>query len=136
MFRLEELRKFTLAAIIAPALLAACSDNPLGPDGQFEVSSAADNFLLRMWNLENAIDTRTYNWENTGTQATVNISQGISTGSVILTIKDAAGTVVHQDDVADDNDTDTAVGVTGLWTIEVRLESVNGWFDISVIKKS
>ncbi len=135
MFRIKDFIKSKSTVLIAAALLTACGSSPLGPDGRFEVSSAADNFLFRMWTLENANDIRTYNWENTGTQATVDISQGISTGSVILTIHDAGGTQVHQSDVADDIDTETAIGVAGFWTIEVRLTSVTGSFDISVIKK-
>lgn len=135
MYRFRDLNSFRFAALLVAAVLTACGGDPLGPNGQFEVSSAADNFLFRMWGLENAIDTRTYSWENTGTQATVNISQGISTGSVILTIHDAGGTLVHQSDVADDIDTDTAIGVAGFWRIEVRVADVNGWFDISVVKK-
>jgi len=80
MLRVKDLSRFTSAALIIAVILAACSNNPLGPDGHFQVSSAADNFTLQMWNLEGAIDTRTYTWENTGTQAAVYVSGTISSG--------------------------------------------------------
>jgi len=126
----------TSATLLVTGFLVACGDNPLGPEGQYQVSSAADNFTLSMWYLEDAVDTRTYKWENTGPQATVYESQILSSGSVILTIRDAEGTVVHQSDVVSDFDGDTEVGVAGSWTIEVELQNANGMFDISIIKKT
>ena len=86
--------------------------------------------------LEDANETLSYRWDNTGTQATVVITDGISSGSAILTIEDAAGTVVHQDDIANDNDTDTAVGVSGSWRILIDIQNVTGNFTVSVWKKS
>jgi hypothetical protein len=136
MFCLKSCKIQASAALIVAGLFAACSTPPLGPDGEYQVSSAADNFTLTMLHLEDAVTTRTYEWENTGTQATVYISQILTSGSVILTIQDAAGTVVHQSDVADDFDGDTEVGVAGNWTIEVDLQNAYGMFDISIIKKT
>lgn len=132
----RRLTGLTASALVMAGVLMACSDNPLGPDGQYQVTSAADNFTLTMWYLEDAVDTRTYKWENTGTQATVYESQILSSGSVILTIRDAAGTVVHQSDVASDYDGDTAVGIAGDWRIEVELRNAYGMFDISIVKKT
>jgi len=136
MFRLKGLHSVAFAACIILAIIPACSGDPLGPEGQFQVTSSVDFFLIQMWNLDDADDTHSYQWENTGTQATVDISQGTSNGSVMLIIKDAAGTVVHQADVLDDNDTDTAVGVAGTWTIDLQLQNVTGSFDVSIMKTS
>lgn len=136
MFRLKGLHSVAFAASIIVALIPACAGDPLGPEGQFQVTSSVDFFLIQMWNLDDANDTHSYQWQTTGTQATVDISLRASGGSVILTIKDAAGTVVHQADVLDDNDTDTAVGVAGTWTIELEIQNVSGSFDVSITKTS
>ena len=126
-----------LAFLMPVAILMACGeDTTLGPVNAVEVTNSVDNFLFRVSNLENISDTRSYTWENTGTQATIDITQSIVGGSVILTIRDDAGTVVHQEDIADDNDTDTAVGVAGSWAIEVRLQNTTGGFDFRVQKKT
>jgi len=115
--------------------LASCDgDIGLGPDNQLEVTSAVDNFQFQVSNMESVSETLSYTWQNNGTQATIDISQAITAGSAILTIRDADGTVVHQEDIAEDNDTDTAAGVAGAWSIEVRIQSVTGTFNFRVQK--
>ena len=123
-------------AIVLAALLGAigCGNDPLGPSGQIQVDRAIDTFLFTALTVENGTQTLSYRWENTGTQATVIITDGISSGSAILTIEDDAGTVVHQEDIADDNDTDTAVGVAGSWRIEIDIQNLTGNFTVSVQK--
>ena len=123
-------------AILASATLTACGSDPLGPDGRVQASVGVDGILLQMWDLSDATDTRSYTWRNTGTQATVDILQLPCNGSAILIVKDGAGTIVHQEDILNDNDTDTSIGIAGEWTIEVQLQDVNCSFSISVNKKS
>ena len=122
-----------LAAVLA---VSGCGDDPLGPSGQLQVEKTVDIFLINAMTLEDANETLSYQWDNTGTQATVLVTDGISSGSAILTIEDASGTVLHQDDIADDNDTDTAVGVSGSWRIQIDIQNVTGSFSVSVMKKS
>lgn len=110
--------------------MAACGDsNVIGPDNQLEVTSAQDNFQLQVSALDGVTQTLEYAWQNTGTQATIDVSQAITSGTAILTITDAAGTVVYQEDLADDSDGQTAVGVAGGWSIRVVLEGVTGTFN-------
>jgi hypothetical protein len=126
-------KSLVLAAALA---VVGCGGDPLGPSGQLQVDKAVDTFLITALTLEDANETLSYRWDNTGTQATVVITDGISSGSAILTIEDASGTVVHQDDIADDNDTDTAVGVAGSWRIQIDIQNVTGNFTVSVWKKN
>jgi hypothetical protein len=114
MHRVNKLRGLKTAAIMFAAILIACGGDPLGPDGRALVTRSVDNFLLQMWDLSDATETRSYTWQNTGTQATLEIFQVPCSGSAILIVKDAAGTVVHQEDIFNDNDTDTSVGVAGI----------------------
>jgi len=135
--RLEIHRRFLTTFLVLAATLWACGgDNPLGPDSQVQISRAPDHFLLQVRFMENGTDNLTYNWPNTGTQATIDVSQSIGSGSVILIIKDHEGTVVHQDDITNDDSTETAVGVTGDWTIEIQILNATGTFDLSIQKKT
>jgi len=106
----------------------------IGPDNQLEATSATDQFQFQLTALDKVTDSRTYDWENTGTQATIDISQEITSGSAILTIRDASGTVVHTSDIADDNDTTTSVGVAGTWQIDIVLTDTSGTFNVIIQK--
>jgi hypothetical protein len=134
--RPESSRTFSLVVILFAGVLTACGDNTLGPDNQLEVTNATDNFQFQVSNMDTISQTLRYTWLNTGTQATIDISQAIASGGATLTISDADGTVVHQEDIANDNDTDTAVGVGGDWTIEVRIQNATGTFNFRVQKKT
>lgn len=112
---------------------AACDDtNLIGPANQLEVTNAVDQFQFQLTDLADVDDVRSYTWENTGTQATIDVSQAITGGSAFLTITDADGTIMYQEDIADDSDATTPVGVAGTWRIEVRLESTTGTFNFRV----
>jgi len=125
------------AAILVALAVAGCdSANVIGPGNQLEVNAVVDNFQFQVSNLDNVSQDVSYSWENTGTQATVDVSQAITGGTALLTITDAAGTVVHQEDIANNNDTDTAVGVAGNWTIDVELGGATGTINFRVQRKT
>lgn len=126
-------RILTLAALGA-AMTACDSANLIGPSNQLEVTNAVDQFQLQLTDLVDVDDSRSYEWENTGAQATVDISQAISSGAAFLTITDSNGDIVYQDDLANDNDATTTAGVAGTWRIDVRLESATGTFNFRVQK--
>lgn len=123
--------------LVALTLLAgaACGDSSLiGPENELEVTNAQDQFQFQVSDLVDVTDSRSYEWENTGTQATIDISQAITSGSAVLTLRDANGTIVYQDDIADDNDGSTQVGVEGAWRIDVVLQGVSGTFNFRAQK--
>ena len=117
-------------------LITGCEDSAtgIGPENQLEVTNAVDQFQFQLTALDDVTDRRDYEWENTGAQATIDISQAISSGSAILTISDAAGTVMYENDVADDEDGTTPVGVAGTWRIKVVLSRTTGTFNFRVQK--
>jgi hypothetical protein len=131
-------KRFSLLTIL-PALalcVSACGDDiGLGADNQLVVTNHTDSFQFQIANMTGVTETLSYTWENTGDQATVNIVQWLSDGSTILTIRDADGTVVLEDDIAEDDDTDSAVGVAGDWSIGLTMQSAEGAFSVSVQKK-
>ncbi len=129
------LKTRTLLLAAMTVLATACDDaNLIGPANQLEVTNAVDQFQFQLTDLVDVEDVRSYTWENTGTQATIDISEAITGGSAILTITDADGSLMYQEDIADDSDATTPVGVAGMWQIEVRLESTTGTFNFRVQK--
>ncbi len=125
------------ATTLVVLLVGACdSANLIGPDNQLEVNPAADNFQFQVSNLSNVSQDLSYTWENTGTQATVDISQAITAGTALLTVTDAAGTIVHQEDIGLNNNTDTAVGVAGNWSISIALAGASGTINFRVQRKT
>ena len=117
-------------------LITGCENgaNGIGPENQLEVTNAVDQFQFQLTALDDVSDRRGYDWENTGTQATIDISEAISGGSAILTIIDAVGTVMYESDIGDDEDGSTPVGVAGTWRIEVVLSRTTGTFNFRVQK--
>ena len=123
-----------LALSLAVTLVAAGCDsaNTIGPENELEVTNATDSFQFQVTALETVTETVSYSWQNTGPQATLDISQAISGGAALLTVTDADGTIVYQEDIRDDSDGTTAVGVAGSWTIRVELSDVTGTFNFRV----
>jgi hypothetical protein len=122
-------------ALSGTLFLTGCGDSSagIGPENQLEVTNAVDQFQFQLTALDDVSDRRGYDWENTGTQATIDISEAVTGGSATLTILDAAGTVMYQADVSDGNGT-TAVGVSGVWRIEIVLSGTTGTFNFRVQK--
>ncbi len=123
-----------IAAGLVTVALACEGANMIGPENQLEVSNNLDNFEFQVTDLDNVAQTLSYVWQTTGTKATVDISQSISSGSAILTVTDSDGTVVYQEDLRDDNDTDTDVGVAGGWGVEVRFENTTGTVNFRLLR--
>ena len=115
----------TSLAATALALQVACSDDPLAPF-QPEVSNVADNFQLQATNVATVTATRTYTWQNTGTRATVNHSTTLTGGTIHLTIRDAAGTVVYDKGLVPSLNEPTSVGTAGSWTVVVSMTGYSG----------
>jgi hypothetical protein len=122
------------AAIAALAVAAGCA-NELGPENERTVINVTDQFSYSVLNLDEVNDSERYRWENTGTRAKIDIIQGITRGNALLTVQDAAGTLLYRDDIADDNDAVTEEGVPGTWIIEVSYDGTSGAFDFTVEKE-
>ena len=123
-----------IAMLAAVALLAGCA-NELGPENEREIVNSTDRFSYSVFNLDEVTDSERFQWENTGTRAKIDIVQGVTEGDVLLTIQDAAGTLMYRDDIADDNDTVTEAGEPGTWIIEVSYQDTSGAFNFTVSKE-
>jgi len=131
-------RSRTFSIILSATLLIAtgCGDssNGIGPENQLEVTNAVDQFQFQLTALDKVTDRRSYDWENTGTLATIDISQAITGGSATLTIRDADNMVLYDSEIVQENETTTPAGVSGTWEIEVVLNNATGTFNFRVQK--
>jgi hypothetical protein len=133
------IRPSTATLLLAILLsVVGCDDNGnlIGPDNQLEVTNAVDQFQFQLTALQSVTDSRSYEWQNTGTRAKIDISEAITAGSAILTIRDASGAVMYQADIGDDSDSTTPEGVPGSWQIEVVLTNTTGTFNFRVQKET
>jgi len=121
-------------AILLLALVVGCA-NEIGPENQRTIVNGTDQFSYSILNLDEVSDSERFQWENTGTRAEIEIIQGISGGGALLSIQDAAGTVLYRDDIADGNDAVTEEGVAGMWIIEVSFDGTSGAFNFTVAKE-
>jgi hypothetical protein len=118
-----------LALLVLAAALAGCT----GVTGGREVTTTPDHFQYKGGGVING--TEEFAWENSKSKATVTY-QGGGTGSLTLTLLDAAGKQVYQKGVRGTGGqtfTDTtAEGQPGTWTIRVHFEGVSGGMDLRV----
>lgn len=133
---IHTVRTFARASMFGALLLAGGCDGAIliGPENQLEVTNAADQFQFQLTALENVTDTRSYQWENSGARATIDVSQAITSGSAMLTIRDADGIVLYEADLAAGSNATTPDGLPGTWSIDVVLAGVTGTFNFRVQK--
>lgn len=113
-------------------LAASCGDSlaPFEP----EATNATDNFQLQATGVTSVTTTINYPWVNTGTRATVNHSTTTTAGSAQITIRDPGGNVVYDETLVPSLNEATSVGVTGTWSIQLRLSNYSGTLNFRVQK--
>ena len=119
-------------ALAVLAFAAACGggssgSNPLNPVNQPEVVNLTDDFSFQVTGVDDGSGSFTYDWQNTGTSATVDRSSDVAAGNVVLTIRDANGTVVLTSPVPWSGSVTTSpTGVAGTWSIQVDFSHTSG----------
>jgi len=119
--------------ILCALILNQCSDNALAPF-QPEVTSVKDNFQLQATGVKNRTATLTYQWENTGTRATVNHSTTTTHGTARVIVRDAGGSTVYDKVLVPSLTDTTTVGSSGIWTILLELNQYSGTLNFRVQK--
>ncbi len=124
------------ALVAALILITACSDST-APLALFEpeVTNAVDNFQLQATNVDGVGTTVQYSWENTGTQASIDHSTTTVAGLASVVIRDAAGSIVYDQDLSPSLNEDTSSGDAGTWTITVVLAEYSGTLNFRAQKK-
>lgn len=116
-----------LIALAGVVLLAGCGSNSAtAPRYHPEVVNLTNDFAFQVTTLDNVSDNVQYIWRNEGTVANVNQSPSNLSGSVSLTILDAAGTQVYSRSLADNGTFTTSVGKPGDWIVSIRFSQASG----------
>lgn len=123
---------FLLLVICVPTLYQ-CSDDPLAPF-QPEVTNATDNFQLQATGVKNRTATLPYDWNNTGSQASVNHSTSTANGTARLIIKDAGDVTVYDKILVPSLNDTTLTGSSGTWKIRLVLSQYSGTLNFRVQK--
>lgn len=105
--------------------LGGCDDDPAAPGVEPEIINSTESFEFQVSQVRNYSGTLDYTWSNSETAANIDESAGLSGGTVQLTVRDAAGTIVH-DEAVTDGSVATDTGEAGDWTLRVRFEDASG----------
>jgi hypothetical protein len=126
------------AACMAILLLltAACGGgtNALNPAFQPQVTNQTDNFQCQTTGVTNVTQTLHYTWQNSGTAASTNQACAITSGTAVITLRDANGNAVYSADLKANGTFTSLQGTAGAWSIDVVLTNVNGTLNFRVQK--
>lgn len=123
-----------LALILIIPVLSGCGGNKntaLAPF-QPEIINNAGSFQFQVTEANTVTTVATYTWQNDGTQATVNHSSVISSGSATITILDASQAQVYTSGLLASANEPTDAGTAGDWTIQVVLMECSGTLNFRV----
>ena len=122
------------ALLALVTLAAACSEDTNTLDlSLVTVVDLQDLFTYSVTGLDNVSDVDPQRlWLMTGTEATVDVTSGITGGSVLLQIRGGDGTVVYLEDIADQVDTVTTANTGGIWQIDLVFQKASGEFSFTL----
>ena len=101
---------------------------------QPEIVNNPDNFSFQATAIQNVTATVLYTWPNSGTQATINHSSAIDSGSAVVQLLDANNSEVYNNILLSSGTPATTVGATGNWTVKVTLTNVYGTLNFNTQK--
>lgn len=130
-FQVSAMRRWFPVALL---VLAACGSDAAAPGRDPEIVNSTDNFQYQISDIQSFSGTQSYNWQNTGTTATVNQSASISAGSATLVLRDANGVQVYSRSLADDGTFTSAEGAAGTWTVRVVYSDADATVNFRVDK--
>ncbi len=128
------LKTGTFAVIAIAALsLTGCGSEPTAAFNP-EVMNEPDNFSLQVAGATHLTETFSYEWQNSGSAAAVELVSTLNSGAATLTILDALGTEVYGGSLVLGGSIETSKGQAGPWTIRVAFADFSGSVDLSVVK--
>lgn len=121
--------------IVASMTSCSKSQNNSLANFQPEIANVADNFQLQASNVTQVTTTIDYDWNNSGTMATIDKSGVLTAGTAKITLLDKNGTMVATSDLKVTGNETSAIGVSGIWKIRLELSQFNGTLNFRVQKK-
>ena len=133
------MRLFTVSIASLVALsLAGCGSgsSPVQAQYQPQITNLTDSFGFQLTGVTNGDGSLSYSWQNTGTSASVDRSSNISSGTVTLTLRDAANVEVYKAALNGvSGSVQTASGTPGNWTISVDFSQTTGTINFRTQKQ-
>ncbi len=136
---MHKARKLLLVAVVSVATMllgftAGCGSNnsALNPGFQPQVNNAADNFQFQSTGMQNVSQTLQYQWQNSGTHASINQACSINPGSAFITLRDPGNNVVYSADLAANGTFSSTAGTAGTWTIQLSFSQTSGTVNFRV----
>lgn len=127
----------SLAAVLATLslvlLTAGCGDSVLDPKFHPEIANTANvAFSFQATGLASVTDDLSYTWNVSSGRVILHPSTATSSGSFVLTIKDAGGATIYSGPVPPSGDITPAAGAGGAWTIRLTLSKFTGTINFAV----
>ncbi|HWR82628.1 MAG TPA: hypothetical protein VN285_04945 [Candidatus Deferrimicrobium sp.] len=125
-----------LASSIAVLSMLGCGSDKANPISGFEpeIINDADAFQFQVTNATNVSVNLSYEWQNTGAQATINHSTALDAGTATVTLFDADATQMYQNGLLASGTHSSATGTPGTWTVRVSLVNFSGTVNFRVEK--
>lgn len=119
---------FALALFLCSLLIMGCSGSNKNSLSSFqpEIINTADAFQFQITDAKNVSTTVSYDWTNTGSQASINHSTVTTSGSATVYLLDANNVEVYSAGLAASLNETSSTGATGIWTVKVVFENFSG----------
>ena len=135
---MSQTKNIVLFCLVAALMVIGCSSSttPSAPLANFspEIVNNVDAFSFQITDGENITTTVEYNWENTGTQATINHSTTTTAGSASMIVYAADSSQVYTNGLVASANEPTTVGTAGTWRIRVTFVNYSGTSNFSLQK--
>ena len=128
--------KYTRSTVAAALCLLAMtismgcggSTPPPAPLANFqpEIVNNADNFQFQATAVENVSTVVQYSWSNSGSQASINHSSAVDSGTAVVQLFDDNMVEVYNSALLASGTPATSAGTSGNWRIRVTLTNVYG----------
>jgi len=131
-------RPLVILLLTLVVLIAGCSkdDLPLSPGIEPEIVNSTDNFQFQVTAMLNYTGTLNYTWTNTGTEADVDQSTTLASGSAVLKLFDHTGTQVYSRSLTEDGSFASTAGTAGSWAVRVEFQEASGTVNFRADKRT
>lgn len=127
-----------LIGVLMLVALIGCSDdnNPTNTLANFqpEIVNNTDSFEFQATDVADITGTVFYNWDNTGSIATINHSSTIDQGTAIVTVYDENYNQVYTSGLSASLNENTQQGTPGVWHVKVELTNMSGTLNFRLEK--
>lgn len=109
-------------------IMTGCSSNSTASLAPFEpeIVNNADDFQFQATDITNVSTQVTYDWPNSGTQATLDHSSAITGGSASIMLYDHNDSLVYSNGLVASLNEASSVGTPGTWRLVVTLVDCSG----------